>query len=56
VIFGGVNLDAEALHSIFFQNCLLLIGIAIHFITQNRFKARVSLCYTIVGWPSWRAN
>jgi hypothetical protein len=45
LIAGGVGLDAETLHSIFFQNCLRFIGIAIHFITENRFK-HVSACAT----------
>ena len=33
------------LHSLFFQNCLLFTGIAMHFITENRFKHE-SACAT----------
>jgi hypothetical protein len=50
VIAGGAGLASIPY---FLHDCLIFIGIAIHFNYREQIQARVSLCYTIVSWPSW---
>src|SRR5216683_988441 len=56
VIAGDVSSEAEILHSLFFSKLSVLHRYRHAFHYREQIQARVSLCYTIVSWPSWGAN